>query len=240
MIKKGVIIVSLIFAVGCGVWSKVTYVWQGKFLKVDTTISKNRWELSKENELLANLFYDIDKEIEQIIVSLNTLSKENFIHTTSRLMANKPWIIGCYLFMEDNGYVTESHIVGNDFPIKSENIKDFFKTHNMNLTYVVFPDHKVMLIKKGRKDETRSLYVALLMDFKQLILAKGNLFRKFAVASLNDVIFANGIEADELKQIDLSHAIKDNIKGYITLQKETFFWAVRYIGNKPLFYLIKL
>lgn len=234
------LMILLIFLTGCGLWSKVTYVWQGKFLKVDINTSKHRWKLSKEDELLADLFYNIDQELELILVGLNRFGEKNFMDNASKLRSNKRWLAGCYLLFENNKEITIAKSFGNSFPLAPENVKSIFGKNSKNLTYVVLPNSQVVLIKKERKDENKSFYVALLVNFKELVAAKGNLLKPFAVMSLNRPIFTNGVDVVELRQINFAEIIKKEVKGYIKLNRVDFYWAARYIGDKPLFYLIKM
>ncbi|WP_461833373.1 hypothetical protein [Desulfothermus sp.] len=238
--KKLLTIYLLVFILtGCSVWSKVTYLWQGRFLKVDTNISKKRWELSLDEKKLAVTFYKFDTELDYITKSLEKLSNANFEVISQKIISNRPWVLGVYLLQGTKDHVTLKKQVGQKLCVEPDKLVKEYPASSINsMTYLIY-DNKMILLNRQRKGEGEYNVTSIVLNIKKLAFYKCNLLQKFAIVTDKYIIIDNGIERSHILEIKWIPLIKNKSKGTIQTKSGNFYWMVRFLGEKPIFYLIK-
>ena len=239
-LKKLFPIYLLIFILtGCSVWSKVTYLWQGRFLKVDTNISKKRWELSLDEKKLAVTFYKFDTELDYVTNSLEKLSDSNFGVISQKIISNRPWILGVYLLEGTKDHVTLKKQVGQKLCVEPDRlIKEYPDPSITSMTYLIY-DNKMVLLNRQRKGEGEYNLTSIVLNIRKLAFYKCNLLQKFAVVADKYIVIDNGIKRSNILEIKWNSLIKSKSKGIILTKRGNFYWMVRFLGKKPIFYLIK-
>jgi len=240
LLKKIFSIYLLFFVLtGCSLWSKVTYLWQGRFLKEDTSISKKRWKLSFGEKKLANTFYKFDSELDYLITTLEKLSNSNFELIAQKIISNRPWLVGVYLLQGTKDHFTLKKQVGQKLSIEPDRLfKNYPKLSKNSMSYLTY-NNKMALINYQRRGKGEFDLLLILLDFTKLAFYKCNLLQKFAIVDDKDILIDNGIERSNILKINWNSLIKNKSKGIIQYKKKKLFWMVKFLGNKPIFYLIE-
>ncbi len=237
--KRWLIFFSLFFVTGCSLGNKVIYFWEGRFLKVDTDISKKRWKLPKDAKMLAEVFYNLDIELDDISKELQSLSYSNFKQTAGAIVNSRPWVIGVCLIERRAGIFMKKGEFGRPFSISPDTIKNIFSSNEYSINFMV-DNSNIFLVKQEPESEDNSYYIVILLDFKKLILNKCNLFFPFGVVAEHKVLFSNGVDKDMLCRIKWNKLLTKQISGRIKIGSTDLYWMSRYLGEKPIFYIRKL
>jgi len=230
----------MILLTGCSLWSKVSYMWQGKFLKVDTSISKKRWKLSHDEKKLADTFYKFDAELDFLANSLQKLSDSNFELISNKTLINRPWVLGVYLLEGTQSQIKLKKQVGQKLCVKPDRlIKESLDTSENLMNYMII-DNKLVLFNYQKKGKGEYDLTTIVLDIKKLALYKCNLLQRFAIVANNFILINNGIDKSDILEIKWNSLIKNKNKGMILTSRGQFYWMVRFLGVRPIFYLIEI
>ncbi len=238
-----VLVLLVINLCGCGLWKSGKKFYNGYVFSTEVDLEEKD-ELCSGRKKMAEYFNEIDKKLTSMIRQIEVRDTRPDQNWAREISKDFDWIEGIS-FVGKQGSINElqDYEAVPDKATKEILTKEYSWSRN--------PIHWF-----GWTDGSRSIMTIIRPCYEDMSW-QGNILVSFDLKSLvqfsekpkeviilqpSQVLWSGGYDqrSRALSKIDWQDRLDEGISGEVRLEGDEFFWLARYLGERPLFYLVKV